>query len=448
MSESARSITSHGGEWPTWGEIARTLTLADYNTRIVVIGAALLGLAAGVVGTFAYLRKRAMVGDALSHATLPGIAAAFLLTSSKSLAPLLIGAAVTGALGILCVLGLRRMPRIKDDAAIGIVLSVFFGAGMVLMALTQSMETGNQAGLDRFIYGKAAGMIFDDALLIGGVALAALVGAALLFKEFRIVCFDAEFAAAQGRSVALIDILMMTLIVITTVVGLQAVGLILVVALLIIPAAAARFWTDDLLRMTAMAGFFGALSGWVGSSFSALLPRMPTGALIVLAAGVIFFFSMFFAPLRGVVAAVYRREALARKVAYQNLIRALGEAEERDGEGASLSFHELLAARSWTSRKLRALLRRGRRLGEITTHADGRTSLTPTGRTKANRVLRNHRLWELYLIRYADIAPSQVDRDADRVEHVLSQQIVLELERALAEERRIPPSPHAGEARA
>ncbi|HWL93308.1 MAG TPA: iron chelate uptake ABC transporter family permease subunit [Phycisphaerae bacterium] len=443
--ERARTITDTGFEWPTWPAFWRTVSLADYNTRVVIIGTTLLGIAAGVVGTFAYLRKRAMVGDALSHATLPGIAAAFLITGAKSLPPLLIGAAISGVLGILCVLGLRRIPRIKEDAAIGIVLSVFFGAGIVLITFVQKMETGNQAGLDRFIYGKAAGMIFSDAALIGAVALAVLAGVLLMFKEFRAICFDAEYAAAQGWPVMLVDVIMMSLVVLTTVVGLQAVGLILVVALLIIPATAARFWTDDLRTMTLLAGFFGALSGWIGSSFSALLPRMPTGAVIVLCTGLIFFISMMFAPLRGVIASIVRRESLSLKIRYQNLLRAIAEVEEQAAPGISVPYAHLLAERSWKPRQIRGLIRRGFRRGDLHAGDAGGLALTSEGRERANRVLRNHRLWELYLIRYADIAPSHVDRDADMIEHVLSPEIIRELEKALAEAPPIPPSPHAGE---
>lgn len=441
--EARSSITDNSLGLPSLPEFWRTFTLADYNTRIVVLGTTLLGAAAGVIGTFAYLRKRAMVGDALSHATLPGIAGVFLLTGSKSLWPLLAGAVATGTLGIFAVLALRRFPRIKEDAAIGIVLSVFFGAGMVLLTIVQEVKSGDQAGLDRFIYGKAAGMIMDDAVLIAGTACVVLIGVTLLFKELRVLCFDAQYAASQGKSTVLIDCLMMAMVVLTTVVGLQAVGLILVVAMLIIPAAAARFWTDDLLRMTVLAGFVGAASGWIGSTFSALMPRMPTGAVIVICGGAIFFFSMLFAPLRGVLANIIRRTTLSRRIAFQNFMRALAENEEQFGIGSSMRLSELRKERSWSHREFRGLIRRGERLEEVAILADGHLALTKLGRVKANRVLRNHRLWETFLIRHADIAPSHVDRDADMIEHILSPELVRELEQALLDERGIPPSPHS-----
>jgi len=423
-------------------QLVRVLSLRDYNTRVVVLGVTCLGMAAGVIGSFAYLRKRAMLGDALSHATLPGIALMFILTGEKNLPLLLVGAGVAGVLGVVAALGLRYVPRVREDAAIGIVLSFFFGLGMVLFSVVQEMNTGNQAGLQSFIYGHAAGMIRRDAMLLVGVAGVVLLGSRLLYKEFRLVCFDQDFAAAQGWPVVIIDLLMMGLVVVTTVVGLQAVGLILVVAMLIIPAAAARFWTDDLRRMTILAGVFGAVSGWFGATLSALASRMPAGAIIVICAGVVFLASMLCAPHRGVIAGVLRRVSVRRRTVLQHLLRALAEFEERHGEGCAVAMEDLLAERSWTRASLARFASRAARRGLLARGAGRRLKLTPPGRVEARRVLRNHRLWELYLIKYADIAPSHVDRDADEIEHVLSEPVVQELERTLADERAIPPSPH------
>lgn len=438
----SRSITDTSQQWPSGETLARVLLFRDYNTRVVVIGTILLGAAAGVIGTFAYLRRRALMGDALSHATLPGIAIVFILLGAKSLPLLLVGATITGVLGVLAVIGLRTIPRIREDAAIGIVLSVFFGFGMVLLGVIQQMRTGQEAGLSGFIYGKAAAMLAADAWLIGVAAIVVVAGCGLLFKEFRAVCFDPQFASSIGVRVHLVDFIMMALVVLTTVVGLQAVGLILIVALLIIPAAAARFWTDDLKQMTILSALFGALSGYFGSTFSALLPRLPTGAVIVLCAGGVFGMSMLLAPKRGLLAASYRHWALRRNTAYQHLLRALAELEEQFGEGAEIPSAQLAGARQWSPLHVRRCLSMARRRGAIERRHNDAIRLTPTGRAQARRMLRNHRLWELYLIRHADIAPSHVDRDADDVEHVLSEANVRELEDELTDITGVPPSPH------
>ncbi len=439
---SPRTITDTRFVWPSWDSIVRVALMRDHNTRIVVLGTTLLGLAAGLVGTFAYLRRRALMGDALSHATLPGVALAFLITGEKNLPFLLIGATVTGILGVLAVLAIRQSSRIREDAAIGIVLSVLFGAGMALMSVIQSTSNGNAAGLDQFIYGKAASMIRSDARMIGITALVVVVGTVLLFKEFRIVCFDQDFATSMGRNATVVDLFMMGFVVLTTVIGLQAVGLILIVAMLIIPAAAARFWTDDLKMMTVVAGGIGALSGWLGASISALLPKMPTGAIIVLTAGALFIFSMTFAVRRGILAGAVRRIRLRRRIALQHLLRAMAEIEERTGQPTSVDSNELLTMRSWVKSDLRKLTSRAAGAGLIDKKSWSELKLTQLGRTHAQRILRNHRLWETYLIEHADIAPSHVDRDADEIEHVLSERLIRELEATLEAGKDIPPSPH------
>lgn len=444
-SERPRSLTDSSLNWPGWAEFFRILSLSDYNTRVVVMGTTLLGLAAGVIGTFSYLRKRALMGDALSHATLPGIAIVFLLMGAKNLPMLLLGATISGVVGVIAVIGLRTIPRIKEDAAIGIVLSVFFGLGMVLFGLIQQMHTGNEAGLSAFIYGSAAAMLARDAQLIGVAAVVVVLASLLFFKEFRVVCFDQAFASAQGYRVALVDLIMMGLVVLTTVVGLQAVGLILIVALLIIPAAAARFWTDELRTMTLIAGIFGAVACYLGATISAMLPRLPTGAVIVLSAGGLFLISMMVAPRRGIIAAAYRRQTLRHRIAYQHVLRAIAEYEEQYGEDIGMAMSALIAARSWAAPHVRRVVARAARRGAILLLPNGSIRLTSAGRAEANRILRNHRLWEIYLIRHAELAPSHVDRDADEVEHVLSEAIIGELERVLDEQTPIPPSPHAQE---
>ncbi len=274
-------------DWPTSEQWLRVVLLRDHNTRVVILGATILGLAAGVIGSFTLLRKRALMGDALSHATLPGIGLAFVLgtlagMTTKSLLFLLLGAAVTGVAGVGVLLFLRRCTRLKEDTALGVVLSVFFGAGIALLGIVQQLGTGSAAGLETFIYGKTASMVPGDVMLIGIACALVLVVCALLFKEFKLLCFDQAYATVQGWPVLGLDIAMMSLVVVVTVVGLQAVGLVLIIAMLIIPAAAARFWFDRMLPMTILAGVLGALSATAGTAMSAVFARLPSGAVIVI----------------------------------------------------------------------------------------------------------------------------------------------------------------------
>jgi manganese/zinc/iron transport system permease protein len=444
-------------QWPSWQELLRVLTFQDYNTRVVIIGATLLGLAAGLVGTFLLLRKRALLSDAISHATLPGIALAFIVMSlifgnGKNLLGLIAGAAVFSVLGTASVIMIQKYTRLKDDAALGIVLSVFFGFGIALMGLATRMETGNAAGLSSFIYGKTASMLFFDAMLIALTALGTIIFCILFFKEFALICFDEDYGAAQGWPVTRLDLLMMSLVVVVTVIGLQAVGLILVVALLIIPAAAARFWTFRLRQMLWLSGVFGALSGMLGSGISALMANLPAGAVIVLTASAIFLFSMTFGSARGILRLVVERIRLRRRILTENLLRDLYEWNESVPKASNVpmasnvptasnegsiptesqlqgpSVDDLLTQRSWSSRQLLRTIRSLKASKNLIVDAANRLQFTDQGIQAAKDIVRKHRLWEAYLISHADVATGMVDLSADRIEHVLDEEIIRKLE--------------------
>jgi manganese/zinc/iron transport system permease protein len=454
----AASLGDRVLSWPSGEELFRVLTFQDYNTRVVIIGTTLLGLAAGLVGTFLLLRKRALLSDTLSHASLPGIALTFIVLTAlggegKNLLALVSGAALFCILGTAAVILIQRYSRLKDDAALGIVLSVFFGLGIALMGIATRMGSGNAAGLSSFIYGKTASMLFADALLIAVVALLAAVCALLFFKEFSLLCFDADYAASQGWPVTRLDFLMMTLVVVVTVIGLQAVGLILVVALLIIPPAAARFWTYNLKNMLWISSFFGALSGLLGAGISALMANLPAGAVIVLTASFFFVFSLVCGTARGLARQGLERLRLSRRIRHENLLREIYEMLEvcdQRPAGAELGcaqlrvpFDALLRRRSWTPGQLRHTLRRAVHAGLMVT--DGNTwEMTAQGVEEAGRIVRKHRLWETYLIEHADVAPGQVDWGADAIEHVLDASLVAELEKLLpaAAPPQMPASPH------
>jgi len=422
-----------------------TLLLVDWNTRVVVLGTAMLGLAAGVVGTFLVLRKRALLGDTVSHAMLPGVVTAFLVMQAfggggKSLSGLLVGAAVAGTLAAWAIPVLRRATRLKEDAVMGIVLGGGFGLGIALLGVAQALPGGNQAGLESFIYGRTASMVRADAVGIGLTACVTLGVALLLAKEFRLLCFDEAFGRAMGRREGVLDLGLMLLAVTVTVVGLQAVGLILVIALLIIPATAARFWTDQFNRMVVLAGLIGAVACWIGSSISALAPKLPAGSIIVLTLGGLFCLSLLFGARRGAVRRLWMAAGLRRRTGRQHLLRAAAEFMESKCVDA-WRMEDLETMRSWSSHWLRRLHRSAARSGDVST-SGGLWKLTDQGLEAAKRVVRNHRLWELFLIRHADIAASHVDRDADFVEHVLGDAIVAELEAILDREPGTPASPH------
>ncbi|MBS7790217.1 metal ABC transporter permease [Roseococcus sp. SDR] len=262
--------------------------MIGHNTLIVLLGCAALGAASGVVGSFALLRGRALLADAIGHAALPGVVAASLLMAAlggpaRSLAPLLLGAAISAWLGLLALRALTASGRIRQDAAIGVVLSAFYALGTVGLSIAQAMPEAAQAGLSHFILGQAATMTEGDALLAGGLALSCIAVIAALFQPLRALCFDEGFARSQGLPVRALDLALLGLLLAVCVAGLPAVGLLLVVALLIVPAAAARLVTRGLPSMVALAGALGAAAGASGALISTRFDHIPTGAAVVLA---------------------------------------------------------------------------------------------------------------------------------------------------------------------
>ncbi|MFP4509672.1 MAG: metal ABC transporter permease [Spirochaetaceae bacterium] len=429
--------------------LLRILMLSDYNTRVVMFGTVMLGVAGGVVGVFLLLRRRALLADTVSHASLPGVAAAFIIIMAlggnpRSLPLLMLGALVSGVLGMVSVLFISRFTRLTQDAALGIVLSTFFGLGVALLGIIQRMRGAPASGLDSFIYGRTASMIRADAILIGVAAVVVVVLTGMLFKEFRLLTFDSGFASGDGWPVGRLDTILMTLVVSVTVIGLQAVGIILIIAILVLPAATARFWTNRLWILVLLSAFIGALGAYTGTAISAVVPQMPAGAVIVGSLGSVFVVSMLFGTSRGVFHEAFAHRAMVRRTLKQNLLRALLEYEEAGGSrDADEQMRYLTAARGWTLRELNRAFRMLQRDRSVYRAPDGSWLFTTSGSVKAARVTRNHRLWEVYLLEHADTAPAHVDQGADFIEHVLGEELVAELEAALPRfGRTLPASVH------
>jgi len=273
----------------------------DYTLRNVALGSALLGVVGGVLGCFAVLRRQGLIGDALAHAALPGICVAYLLTGAKAPLVLMLGAGVSGWVGMWMLLRLVRHTRIKEDAALGIVLSAFFGFGILLLTFISRRNDANQAGLDKYLFGQAATLTAEDVeavTTLGAIALALVV---VFFKELKLLAFDAEFAASLGFNTHTLNLLLTTLTVVAIVIGLRIVGVVLMAAMLIGPAVAARQWTNRLDVMCALAALFGALAGVSGALISVSESRLPTGPMVILSMTAIAIFSVLFAPARGLV---------------------------------------------------------------------------------------------------------------------------------------------------
>ena len=412
----------------------------SYNTLVVLSGVSLLGAAAGMVGAFAVLRRRALTGDALAHAALPGLCLAFMATGERRLPVLLLGAFTSCLLGNVAIAALKRWTKLKEDSALGIVLTVFFGAGIALSRVIQNQFPGSsKAGLDSFILGKTAGMTRDDLLLIATVAAGCLAVVVLLYKEFKLTSFDAGFARALGWPVYMFDFLLMALVAIAVVIGLPAVGVVMIASLLILPAAAARMWTDRLSTLLILSAVFGFAIGVVGTLCSASWSLFPAGPIIVLTGTSLFLMSLLFGTERGLLFHWVQKRKFYWDWRERQLLERAYELAERDRTAVTpFVIADIREKKTWTIGLTQAVIHAGIREGLVQSLGQGRFQLTEFGSRRALSVTRGRRLWEVFLREYPDLATSMANLGEESVAGLLPPEIVDELTKMLQREQRWP----------
>ncbi len=393
------------------------------------------------MGCFTLLRRRSLSGDAVAHSVLPGVCVAFMLTGTKNSVVMLIGAFIAGWLSLILTDYIPRKSRIKEDTAIGVVLSVFFGLGILLLTTIQQSGAASQSGLDKFLFGKAASLVGGDLPIFAGLALVLILSVILFFKEFTLLSFDPGFAKSAGLPVRALELLLTTLTVLAVVEGIQATGVVLMAAMLITPAAAARYWTDRIGLMVILAALFGAFSGVAGAYISYVAPAMPTGPWIVMALSVLAFISFMFAPGRGVIWILILQRRNRHKIQEENMLKALYHL----GEGEHDFFIprtvlEINNKRPFPSRAFHTTLQRLRRQ-DLLTESGGAWAFTLKGKEQGQRMAKLHRLWEMYLTTILSIAPDHVHDDAETIEHIITP----ELERKLEELLEFPETDPHGE---
>ncbi|MBO8163270.1 MAG: metal ABC transporter permease [Brevibacillus sp.] len=415
--------------------------LQDPNTQWVLAGCILLGISSGVLGSFAFLRGRSLMGDALAHAALPGVCLAYLLSGSKSIGLFLLGAAAAGLLASYAISMISKHSRIKEDSALAIVLSVFFGLGIVLLTYIQHSDQGNQSGLDKFLFGQAASLVGSDVTAMIVVSAVLLLITTLLYKEFKLLVFDGSFGRGLGYPMGFLDGLLMLMLLLAVVIGLQAVGVVLVAAMLIAPAVTARYWTNKLGVMVVLSGCFGALSGSLGTLFSTTMENLPTGPLIVLAATCFFLFSLVFSPKRGILVRLLQFLKLRQKVLHDDVLLALYERMEADIEQNPSTLRngcsvEVLAEKAGkragsVQQALTSLSRQG--LVEPVEHPAAGTlwTFTAAGLKKAYELALNQRLWDLYLMNEQQYQSFSIDIHQENLAEQLSPTLLEEMMRQL-----------------
>lgn len=273
--------------------------LANSNLQWVLFSTMILGVAAGTIGCLAYWKKQSLMSDSLAHAALPGVVIAYMIIETKDLFLLIIGAAVSALIGAFFIQTIQSLTRITEDTAMGMILSVFFGLGIMLLTIVNRTAGGNQSGLDNFIFGQAAAMIRSDVFTMLLLACVVILIVVIGFKEWKIYLFDPDFAKGLGMSLPFMNGLYTVLLVTTVVIGIQAVGVILIAALMIIPAVSAHYWTHSFKVMILLSAIIGGVSGALGTYISALGSSWPTGPFIVVTAAVMFLISLVIGKERG-----------------------------------------------------------------------------------------------------------------------------------------------------
>ncbi|OZM58555.1 hypothetical protein CIB95_03020 [Lottiidibacillus patelloidae] len=411
--------------------------LNDANTQWVIMSTFLLGLSSGVLGSFALLRKQSLIGDAMAHAALPGICVMFLIIGSKSIGLFMVGAVIAGLLASFCIYYITNNSRIKEETAIGLILSVFFGFGIVLLTYIQHNANANQSGLDDFLFGQAASLVGEDVKVMAIVSTILLVITALLFKEFKLLSFDPEFGKGIGLPAGFLNFLLMVLIVGAVVIGLQAVGIILMAAMLITPAIAARFWVEKLSSMVIVAGLFGGISGIFGTLISTLAFSMPTGPLIVLAATILFIISMLFAPKRGLLMKMYNHIRLKKKLQRHKIVLSLYSELEtlyksRFNKQLLEGIHlEKICSRSGFSERLTLKTLLMLQKEKLVSNMDDNWSLTDLGLSYAYEGTLDQRLWEIFLMYEMKYASSKGEFTSIHFTKQMNKQTVAELKELL-----------------
>jgi manganese/zinc/iron transport system permease protein len=409
-------------------QLIEFFSFTNPNVRWVVLGVMLIGASSAVIGAFAYLRKRALVGDAVSHAILPGICLAFLFSGVKNPLFLLIGATITGGLALFAIDYITTHSKIKSDTAIALILSVFYGFGVLLLTSIQNSGNAEQSGLDKFLFGKAAALVFEDVLVFGGFSLVLLLLVGWFFESFKLISFDMDFAQSAGYPVKFLSFLLALLTVVAVAIGMQAVGVVLMSALLITPAAAARYWSNDLRVMLIISAVLGAFSGIMGAFISYTMPQMPTGPWIVAVLSGLAILSVLFGSKKGVLARYFQQKRNQNKILQENILKCFYHLGEFDNSlSANRTIETIQKKRYIPHNELIKGINQLIRQGFLQKNPQG-YQLTESGIRAGARVTKIHRLWEIFLTKHLHLADDHVHEDAEAIEHLITPELEKELE--------------------
>ena len=421
----------------------------DSLLRAPMLGSILMCIATALVGVFLFLRKESLLGEALSHAAYPGVVLSALFGSFVFRAPgadegalALIGAFLTAWLGLRLIGWLKNRLKMHSDAALCLILSLFFGVGVLIASRLQVTHSLWYRSIQTYLYGQAATMVDKHIVLYSLLVMVTVLLILALFRPLQWIHFDRDYSASVGARVQFVETMIEMLLIFSIVIGMRSVGVVLLSGMLIAPAVAARSWTHRLSTLLFLAAFLGGLSGFIGNYISVALPvflgkpelALPTGPMILLTAVTFSVFSLFFAPRAGVISRYYRSFQFRKRCNLENVLKRLW----REGEGRVFTSEELKQISALTLFQNWALLGKMKRQGWLLKEGRGEFRLTIDGYLKGARIVRLHRLWEVYLVDYLGQHKDQVHRSAEQMEHILSPTLERELTKLLKNPKHDP----------
>lgn len=415
----------------------------DAVLRAPTIGCMLMCFAAALVGVVVFLRKQSLIGESLSHAAYPGVILGVIFAGVLGIQDeqevaiasfVMVGAFLTAILGLWVITLLEKRLKVPSDSALCFILSAFFGIGLTLASRVQFSYSTLYRQVQVYLYGQAATMTDIHIVIYGVLSLAVLMVILFFYKEIQAISFDRQYAKSLGINVRSIDMLVFLLIVLAVVIGIRSVGVVLMSAMLIAPAAAARQFTNNLGLMFVLAAFFGLLSGFLGNYLSVEMTQLftketayqrialPTGPMIVIVASVMCIGALLFAPERGLLIRLWRIAQFRYRCMYENLLKAIW----RHGPEKPITFDEIAKGQSASTFYLRFILKRLIRYGWLQ-FVHEKYQLTLDGVHWAARIVRLHRLWEVYLADYLGVGAERVHRSAEEMEHIITPELEKEL---------------------
>lgn len=391
------------------------------STWYILVSALFLSMSSSILGSILFHRRQALIGDVIAHSVLPGVCIAFLFFQQKQLLWFLIGGSTTAFAATYFVQYLHRKKVLSEDILLASTLSVFFGIGILLLSYIQQLPWGNQSGIDRFIFGQASTLSFLDAQVIAAISMAVLILFIVGLRAIKIWVFDGQFAGTLSFPFKIIEALFVLFLCVLVMAGLQSVGIVLMSAMFVLPPSIAHFWKRSFLAGIWVAGIVSFVASAIGISLSLFLPHIPTGPSIVVSLFFLLIISLLFGKYNSLYSKLKGKQKYLNKVDEEHLLKSIYKLMESKGVEC-IDIHDL---HKYTKTPFSKIEKTCRKLEKrkLIKYSNNQITFTPSGKAASKRIVRLHRLWELYLSEYLHLPEDHLHESAEDIEHYITPEI-------------------------